>query len=127
LLKDAFDMLWQEGAQRPKTMSVGLHARISGHPARAPVLARFLDYVQKHDSVWMPAGGNCQALDGRTPFLGAHRLTVSGWRRQPLMLYKRAANAGAGGSGCYVERPGRPAGRMQSERKPVDHHTEVIE
>jgi peptidoglycan/xylan/chitin deacetylase (PgdA/CDA1 family) len=34
-------------------MSVGLHARISGHPARAPALARFLDYVQKHDSVWI--------------------------------------------------------------------------
>jgi len=27
LLKDAFDVLWQEGAQRPKMMSVGLHAR----------------------------------------------------------------------------------------------------
>jgi len=29
-------------------MSVGLHARISGHPARALALARFLDYVQHH-------------------------------------------------------------------------------
>jgi len=53
LLKDAFDLLWQEGAQRPKMMSVGLHARISGHPARAMALARFLDYVQAHDSVWI--------------------------------------------------------------------------
>ncbi|MCP4284665.1 MAG: allantoinase PuuE [Gammaproteobacteria bacterium] len=53
LLKDAFDLLWQEGAQRPKMMSVGLHGRISGHPARAMALARFLDYVQGHDSVWI--------------------------------------------------------------------------
>lgn len=53
LLKDAFDLLWQEGAQRPKMMSVGLHGRISGHPARAMALARFLDYVQGHDSVWL--------------------------------------------------------------------------
>jgi allantoinase len=52
LLKDAFDLLWQEGAQGPKMMSVGLHSRISGHPARAMALARFLDYVQGHDSVW---------------------------------------------------------------------------
>jgi allantoinase len=53
LLKDAFDLLWQEGAQRPKMMSVGLHGRISGHPARAMALARFLDHVQSHDSVWI--------------------------------------------------------------------------
>src|SRR5690606_26162200 len=53
LLKDAFDFLWQEGARRPKMMSVGLHGRISGHPARAMALARFLDYVQEHDSVWV--------------------------------------------------------------------------
>ena len=31
LLKDAFDLLWLEGAQHPKMMSVGLHGRISGH------------------------------------------------------------------------------------------------
>jgi peptidoglycan/xylan/chitin deacetylase (PgdA/CDA1 family) len=53
LLKDAFDLLWQEGAQHPKMVSVGLHGRISGHPARAMALARFLDYVQGHNSVWI--------------------------------------------------------------------------
>jgi putative urate catabolism protein len=53
LLKDAFDLLWQEGNRFPKMMSVGLHGRISGHPARAMALARFLDYVQGHDAVWI--------------------------------------------------------------------------
>jgi len=53
LLKGAFDALWQEGERHPKMMSVGLHGRISGHPARAMGLARFLDYVQGHDSVWV--------------------------------------------------------------------------
>ena len=53
LLKDAFDLLWQEGARQPKMMSVGLHGRISGHPARAMALARFLDYVQGHEAVWI--------------------------------------------------------------------------
>ncbi len=52
-LKDAFDLLWREGARSPKMMSVGLHGRISGHPARAMALARFLDYLQGHDSVWI--------------------------------------------------------------------------
>ncbi len=52
-LKDAFDLLWHEGAQRPKMMSIGLHGRISGHPARAMALARFLDHVQGRDAVWV--------------------------------------------------------------------------
>jgi len=53
LLKDAFDLLWQEGVKRPKMMSIGLHGRISGHPARALALVRFLDYVLDHDAVWI--------------------------------------------------------------------------
>lgn len=53
LLKDAFDQLWQEGERHPKLMSVGLHGRISGHPARARALARFLDYAQGQEGVWI--------------------------------------------------------------------------
>jgi len=52
-LADAFDLLWQEGEQTPKMMSVGLHPRISGHPARAMALARFLDYAQAREAVWI--------------------------------------------------------------------------
>ena len=53
LLRDAFDFLWEEGERCPKMMSVGLHGRISGHPARAMALKRFLDHVQSHDRVWI--------------------------------------------------------------------------
>jgi len=53
LLKGAFDQLWHEGERSPKMMSVGLHGRVSGHPARAFGLARFLDYVQGRDAVWV--------------------------------------------------------------------------
>jgi len=56
-LKDAFDVLYAEGDARgldaPKMMSVGLHCRIVGKPGRAAALARFLDYVQKHEDVWV--------------------------------------------------------------------------
>jgi len=52
-LKDAFDFLWMEGERCPKIMSVGLHSRISGQPARAMALARFLDYVLSRDLVWL--------------------------------------------------------------------------
>lgn len=56
-LKDAFDVLYQEGdpagLNQPKMLSVGLHCRLVGRPARAAALARFLDYVQQHDHVWI--------------------------------------------------------------------------
>ncbi len=53
-LRDAFDMLYAEGADTPKMMSVGLHCRLAGRPGRAAALARFLDYVKSHDRVWVP-------------------------------------------------------------------------
>lgn len=52
-LRDAFDMLYAEGASQPKMMSVGLHMRLVGHPARAVGLQRFLDYVQQFPDVWI--------------------------------------------------------------------------
>jgi putative urate catabolism protein len=52
-LKDSFDVLYAEGATFPKMMSVGLHCRLVGRPGRAASLARFLDYVQRHDKVWV--------------------------------------------------------------------------
>ncbi len=52
-LKDTFDILYAEGESRPKMMSVGLHCRLAGRPGRAAALARFLDYVQTHERVWV--------------------------------------------------------------------------
>jgi OHCU decarboxylase len=53
-LKDSFDVLYAEGLDRPKMLSVGLHCRLAGRPGRAAALARFLDYVQSHDKAWVP-------------------------------------------------------------------------
>ena len=53
VLRDAFDLLYAEGASAPKMMSVGLHTRLTGHPARAAGLARFLDHVATHPQVWV--------------------------------------------------------------------------
>ena len=52
-LKDAFDVLYAEGVDRPKMMSVGLHCRLAGRPARAAALGRFMDYVAGHSGVWV--------------------------------------------------------------------------
>ncbi|NJN46082.1 MAG: allantoinase PuuE [Candidatus Competibacteraceae bacterium] len=57
-LRDAFDVLYAEGAASPKMMSVGLHCRLAGKPGRSAALARFLDYVQGHERVWI-----CRRLD----------------------------------------------------------------
>jgi len=56
-LRDAFDTLYEEGDPRgldaPKMLSIGLHCRVAGRPARTAALARFLDYVQQHEDVWV--------------------------------------------------------------------------
>jgi putative urate catabolism protein len=61
-LKDAFDTLYAEGdpagLDRPKMLSIGLHARIVGRPARSAALERFLDYVCAHERVWI-----CRRID----------------------------------------------------------------
>jgi len=57
-LKDAFDMLYREGRTQPKMMSVGMHMRLLGHPARAAGLQRFLDYVAGHAGVWITRRGD---------------------------------------------------------------------
>lgn len=57
-LRDAFDVLYSEGETAPKMMSVGLHCRLAGRPGRAAALARFLDYVQQYEQVWL-----CRRVD----------------------------------------------------------------
>jgi putative urate catabolism protein len=52
-LKDSFDVLYAEGAERPGMMTVGLHARLLGRPGRIGALHRILDYMAGHDRVWI--------------------------------------------------------------------------
>ncbi len=53
-LRDAFDVLYREGVEgAPKMLSVGLHCRIVGRPARVAALERFLDHVLGHEGVWV--------------------------------------------------------------------------
>jgi len=51
-LKDAFDTLYEEGAESPKMLSIGMHCRLLGRPGRIAGLKRFLEYVQQHEKVW---------------------------------------------------------------------------
>jgi allantoinase len=67
-LRDSFDVLYAEGAERPKMMSVGLHCRLAGRPGRLAGLARFLDHVQRHDKVWI-----CRRVDIARHWHARHR------------------------------------------------------
>lgn len=67
-LRDAFDMLYREGADQPKMMSVGLHLRLIGHPGRAMGLERFLDHVARHEGVWI-----CRRIDIAKHWHAMHR------------------------------------------------------
>jgi len=70
-LKDAFDVLYREGdpegMDAPKMLSVGLHARIIGRPARIAALERFLDYVLGFEHVWI-----CRRIDIARHWIAQH-------------------------------------------------------
>jgi allantoinase len=57
-LKDSFDVLYAEGEDKPKMMSIGMHCRLLGKPGRFGALQKFLDYVQSHERVWI-----CRRID----------------------------------------------------------------
>jgi peptidoglycan/xylan/chitin deacetylase (PgdA/CDA1 family) len=52
-LKDAFDVLYGEGETTPKMLSIGLHCRIIGRPARFAALVKFLSYIDTFPHVWV--------------------------------------------------------------------------
>lgn len=52
-LRDSFDALYAEGADSPKMMSIGMHCRLLGRPGRIIALQKFLDYIARHDKVWV--------------------------------------------------------------------------
>ncbi|MGM3175650.1 allantoinase PuuE [Dickeya lacustris] len=52
-LKDSFDVLYAEGDDAPKMLSIGMHCRLLGRPGRFRALQRFLDYIGQHERVWV--------------------------------------------------------------------------
>jgi allantoinase len=70
-LKDAFDVLYREGDPQgidaPRMLSIGLHARLIGRPARIAALERFLDYVLRHERVWV-----CRRIDIARHWIATH-------------------------------------------------------
>jgi len=57
-LRDSFDVLYEEGAESPRMLSIGMHCRLLGRPGRFRGLQRFLDHLEKHPDVWV-----CRRID----------------------------------------------------------------
>jgi putative urate catabolism protein len=57
-LKDSFDVLYAEGDEAPKMLSVAMHCRLLGRPGRFAALRRFMDYIASHERVWV-----CRRVD----------------------------------------------------------------
>lgn len=57
-ITDSFDRLYAEGADCPKMLTIGLHARLIGRPGRIGALHRILDHMTAHDGVWIARRGD---------------------------------------------------------------------
>jgi allantoinase len=49
----AFRTLHAESSRHPRMMTVSLHSRVSGQPARFEAISRFLDLAGKYEGVWI--------------------------------------------------------------------------
>lgn len=52
MIKDQFDVLYEEGAQSGKVMCVALHPYLTGKAHRAKYLDEAFRYIKSHDQVW---------------------------------------------------------------------------
>jgi peptidoglycan/xylan/chitin deacetylase (PgdA/CDA1 family) len=66
-LKDSFDVLYAEGEESPRMMSIGMHCRLLGRPGRFLALQRFLDHIARHDRVWV-----CRRVDIARHWIAHH-------------------------------------------------------
>ena len=71
-MRDAFDLLYAEGAEHPRLLSIGLHDRLIGRPARAAGLVKFLDHVRRRERVWL-----CRGIDIAQHWRQVHPYTVA--------------------------------------------------
>jgi peptidoglycan/xylan/chitin deacetylase (PgdA/CDA1 family) len=53
---DCFEVMYEEGAEHPKLMSLALHDRLTGRPGRITGIVKFLDHITTRDHVWICTG-----------------------------------------------------------------------
>ena len=55
LLKEQFDVLYEESAETGLVMNIGLHPHVAGVPHRIRALREFLAYAKTYDDIWWPS------------------------------------------------------------------------
>ena len=56
MIKDQFDVLYEEGARSGRVMAIALHPFITGLPFRAKHLDKALEYITSREDVWLATG-----------------------------------------------------------------------
>jgi peptidoglycan/xylan/chitin deacetylase (PgdA/CDA1 family) len=56
MIRDQFDVLYEDGAKTGRVMSICLHPFLIGHPHRSKHFAKALEYVTSHEGVWLATG-----------------------------------------------------------------------
>ena len=57
MIQRQFDVLWREGEQSGRVMAIALHPYLTGAAHRIDAFDAALEYICKHDSVWLATGG----------------------------------------------------------------------
>ena len=52
VMKEQFDVLYEEGAESGRLMNIGLHPHVIGQPFRARAIREFIEYAKQFDGVW---------------------------------------------------------------------------
>jgi allantoinase len=55
-IRDAFDVLYAEGADNARVMGIALHPFLMGSPHRIKYLDSALAYIASHEKVWFATG-----------------------------------------------------------------------
>jgi peptidoglycan/xylan/chitin deacetylase (PgdA/CDA1 family) len=56
MIRRQFDVLWREGESQARVMAIALHPYITGVPHRIGALDSALDYICRHEGVWLATG-----------------------------------------------------------------------
>jgi peptidoglycan/xylan/chitin deacetylase (PgdA/CDA1 family) len=70
MIRDQFDVLYEEANALPRVMSISVHPFISGHPFRMKHIESALGYIASHSAIWQTTGGEISDWY-RAHFMGA--------------------------------------------------------
>jgi hypothetical protein len=61
MIKRQFDTLWSEGGEQARAMGIALHPYLIGAPHRIGALDSALEYICRHEGVWLATGSEIAA------------------------------------------------------------------